>query len=59
MDYIRDYYGVPAKKGGRVKAYGKPGVITGARGPHLRIKLDGEKYSASYHPTEGIEYQES
>lgn len=59
LEYIRNYYGVPAKKGGRVNAYGKPGTITGARHAHLLIKLDGEQQSARpYHPTDGIEYLE-
>lgn len=56
LEYIRNHYGVKAMKGGRVNAYGKPGVITGASGPHLLIKLDGEKHSNPYHPTDGIEY---
>lgn len=60
LEYIRNYYGVPAKKGGRVNAYGKPGTITGARNAHLLIKLDGEQqHSRPYHPTDGIEYLES
>ncbi|HEY1029777.1 MAG TPA: hypothetical protein VGE28_19360 [Pseudomonas sp.] len=59
LEYIRNYYGVPAKKGGRVNAYGKPGTITGARNAHLLIKLDSEQHSNSYHPTDGIEYLES
>lgn len=58
LEYIRNYYGVRAKKGGRVKAYGTPGTITGARNAHLLIKLDGEQCSAPYHPTDGIEYLE-
>ncbi|MCA3247422.1 MAG: hypothetical protein ING29_13195 [Azospirillum sp.] len=56
LDYIRSYYGVPAKKGARVEAYGKPGVITGASGPHILIRLDGHKNAHPYHPTDGIEY---
>ncbi len=56
MDYIRTHYRVPAKKGARVKAYGKPGQITGADGPYVRIRLDGQKHSNNYHPTDEIEY---
>jgi len=59
LEYIRVYYQVPAKKGSRVKAYGESGVITGASGPHLLIKLDGQKHSNPYHPTDGIEYLEA
>jgi hypothetical protein len=57
LQYVRDYYGVPAYKGVKVTAYGKQGVITGADGPHVSIRLDGEKNSRPYHPTDGITYQ--
>ena len=43
MEYIRAYYKVPAKKGQKVLALGNLGVITGARGAHLRIRLEGRK----------------
>ena len=60
MQYIRDYYGVPAKRGGRVRYMGdKTGKITGTKGPHLRIRLDGEKVIHSYHPRWNIEYEDS
>jgi hypothetical protein len=54
--YVRDYYKVPAKRGMRVVADGKPGVITGFAGARLRIRLDGEKHSAPWHPTWRIHY---
>lgn len=61
MSYIRQTYGVPAKRGGRVEyknSNGRimPGVITSARGPYLRIRLDGDNYSLPYHPTWNIKY---
>ncbi len=56
MDYIRKAYGVPAKRGGRVNCEGRHGVITGTRGPYLRIRIDGEKASRLYHPTWNIAY---
>ena len=56
MDYIRNYYKVPAKKGGRVLYEGKPGTIVGARNAYLLIRLDGEKEAGSYHPTYNITY---
>lgn len=59
MENIRQQYGVPAKVGMRVTAIGKPGVITGTRGPHLRIRIDGEIKPRSYHPTWKIEYPPS
>lgn len=56
MQYIRRYYGVPAKRGMRVVAIGKPGVITGSDDARLRIRLDGESRSGIYHPTWEITY---
>lgn len=56
MEYIRTHYGVPAKKGMRVVVYDKPGVITGASGLYLRVKLDGAKHSDIYHPTDRVGY---
>jgi hypothetical protein len=56
LQYVRDYYSVPAYKGVKVTAYGKSGVITGADGPHICIRLDGERHSRPYHPTDGITY---
>jgi len=57
MAYIRRYYGVPAKRGGRVKYRGKPGTITSADGCYLRTRLDGETQNhLRYHPTWEIEY---
>ncbi len=56
MGYIRKAYGVLARRGLRVIAIGKPGVITGSRGAYLRIKLDGERRSRKYHPIWEIDY---
>lgn len=61
MEYIRKSYGVPAKRGMRVRYTGhhsgpKEGRITRSRGPYLLILLDGEKFSKPYHPTWEIEY---
>lgn len=55
-EYIRSYYGVPAKKGGKVVFDGKPGVITGYRNASLLVRLDGEKHSVPVHPTWRMEY---
>lgn len=41
--YIRDYYGVPARRGLVVEYNGKRGVVTGTSGPHLTVRLDEEK----------------
>jgi hypothetical protein len=65
FDWIRSHYGVPAKRGGRVEYTpcegskdlpGKIGTITGTSGPHLLIRLDGEKHSRPYHPTWQLRY---
>jgi hypothetical protein len=62
MARIRKCYGVPAKRGMRVRYTGdgkdKPqlGTITSARGYQLRIRLDGYKISHIFHPTWELEY---
>lgn len=63
MQYIRDAYGVPAKRGGRVRytPYGNrymahEGVIVGSRGAHLRVRMGDEKKAGIYHPTWEMEY---
>ena len=58
FEYVRKAYGVPAEKGRRVVAYGKPGVITECRGHHIGINLDECKPGVThpYHPVDGIEY---
>lgn len=56
MKYIRDYYGVPAKRGGRVEVDGKPGRICGARGASLSVRFDGDKRSDKAHPTWRVTY---
>ena len=61
IEGVRKYYGVPARRGGRVEYMGergKPqyGTICGARGSHLSIRLDGCKHSRRFHPTWKIRY---
>jgi hypothetical protein len=62
MQYIRDTYKVPAKRGGRVKFTGNPhnrpqfGTIVGSDGARLRVRMDEEKNTFSYHPDWEIEY---
>ncbi len=52
LDYLRRHYGVPARPHGRVGFQGRMGTIVGAGpGPHLMIRLDGEKHARPYHPT--------
>jgi len=65
MKYIRDYYKVPAKRGGRIKFVdGFGGVwfgrITSARGARLRVlpddRVPGCKTRLNLHPTWNVEY---
>lgn len=61
MEYIRETYRVPAKKGGRVKYINDSGVttegtITGTHGAYIKVKIDGDKHSDCYHPRHNIEY---
>lgn len=56
--YVRDYYRVPAKRGMRIKACGKPGTIVGFDGQYLRVRLDGQKRVSTWHPTWEIDYPE-
>ena len=58
MKSIRDYYGVPARRGGRVRFTpdGRSGVIVGSRGAYLRVRMDRDKQVGSYHPTWCLQY---
>ena len=56
IQYIRDYYKVPAKVGDEVIAVGSVGRIIGTRGQYLRIRLHCNDSVGTYHPTWGIEY---
>jgi len=60
MEYIRNYYKVPARQGGRVCYSGGPearlGTIVSASGGHLNIRLDGQRHTLPYHPTWKLEY---
>ncbi|TPN26589.1 hypothetical protein FKO01_25255 [Mesorhizobium sp. B2-3-3] len=58
--WVRENYGVPARRGGRVEftSNGRPelGTIVGWTGPHLKIWLDGAKPAPIYHPTWKLRY---
>ena len=61
MQYIRKYYGVPAKRGGRIVYTGgylpREGTIVGSIGAHLKLRLDGDNKASAFHPTWEIEYR--
>jgi hypothetical protein len=60
LAWIRKYYGVPAKRGGRVEytgeGYPELGTIFGASGAHLRVRLDGANRTTPFHPTWKLRY---
>ena len=59
LQWHRETYKVPAYKNRvvRVKHHNKLGVITGASGPHVAVRLSEEKQARPYHPTD-IDYLE-
>lgn len=56
LEYVRNYYNVPAYKGVRISYQGKQGVIVDGDGPYISIRLDGETIARPYHPKDGITY---
>lgn len=60
MAWVRKYYGVPAKRGGRVEytGYGRSqlGTIVSASNGRLNIRLDGVKHATPFHPTCDLRY---
>jgi hypothetical protein len=57
-EYVRSYYGVPARKGARVRHPGSgDGTVTHAGGHYIWITWDATgKERGPYHPTDEIEY---
>jgi len=60
LEYVRNYYGVPAVIGRRVTVDGKPGIITEEMGAYIGVNFDGTKATAVMpcHPTWKVEYLE-
>jgi hypothetical protein len=65
LEYIRNYYGVPAKRGARIRytdgrGVARTGRITAARSARILVLLDepGPDYPARVvlHPTWQVEY---
>jgi len=52
MAYIRDFYDVPAKRGGKVFYKGKPGVITRSKNAYLWVRMDEVDISILLHPAD-------
>lgn len=53
--YVRDYYGVPARVGVRIKFEDRVGPIVGFQDHYLRVDL-GDAEPAILHPTWHVEY---
>jgi hypothetical protein len=57
IEHIRKTYGVPAKRGGRIRFEGRiDGKIVDARYGRLRVKFPYFTRIVILHPTRGIEY---
>ncbi len=57
MEYIRETYGVPAKRGTPVEyCEAEHGVIVGAKGAYLRVRFLGERRPRTLHPTYALRY---
>ena len=60
MEYIRNFYGVPAKRGGRISftnaKKAAQGTIIGSRGAYIRVRMDGSGMVHSLHPEWHIVY---
>lgn len=57
MDWVRKYYNLPfLKRGMRVEANGKSGVVTSVKSAYVRVKLDEAKKTSLWHPTWNMKY---
>lgn len=58
LEYVRDFYRVPASIGRRVTVYGKPGIISADRGHYIGVTFDTDKPYVIHnaHPVDGVEY---
>jgi hypothetical protein len=62
MRYIRGAYGVPARRGARIRYTGETpavlGTVVAARGQYLRVRLDCEspRPIVTLHPTWEVEF---
>ena len=56
LAYVREAYGVPARRGGEVRYCERRGVILSGQNGRLRVRLNGEKRTVILHPTWNVEY---
>jgi hypothetical protein len=59
LEYIRDYYRVPAFKGAKVKYNGIEAVIKGGNRAYIDLEFANKTMNGLYHPTSQIEYLEN
>lgn len=59
LDYIRSYYGVPAKRNGKIVFDGAPCVIVGTQNQYLRVRRVNNGKVITIHPTWRVEYVDS
>jgi hypothetical protein len=59
LEWIRDYYGVPAYRLRPITFEDKPGKITGSSGPYLVARVEGYNGPIYLHPTWHVEYPEA
>ena len=53
MKYIREYYGVPVKRGAQILFRGWPGKVISTRNAHIVVVLDKDtKTKLIIHPTD-------
>lgn len=60
LEYVRNYYNVPAVIGRAVIVNGKPGVIAADRGAYIGVNFDSDEPGdiSNCHPTWKVEYGE-
>lgn len=58
FDWINKTYSINAKKDMHVKVIGLRGVITGANGNYIDVKIEGKKHPLPFHPTDIEFYKE-
>lgn len=54
FEYVRERYGVPARRGGLIRFQGEPGRILSASGGYIFADVDGRR--CKLHPTWEVEY---
>lgn len=54
--FVRDYYGVPAYRGGRVTVNGKPGTIISFPDQYINVRFDDGTVRRC-HPTWEVNYE--